>query len=259
MIDTHTHLYVEEFDEDRDAAILRAHEAGVTHLFMPNIDDTSVEPMLKLCHEHQHCYPMIGFHPTSVDGNWRQRLAVVERWLHSGEEFYGIGEVGMDLYWDKTFAHQQMEVLDIQVGWALEHDLPLILHCRDAHREMLDVLAPYKNSRLTGIFHSFTGGLTEAEAMLDFPGFMLGVNGVVTFKNSKLGEVLKSVPLSRLVLETDSPYLAPVPFRGRRNESAYIIKVAEKLSAVYDLPLGDISRISTENALKVFTKLHQSF
>ena len=259
MVDTHTHLYTEEFDADREETIARARDAGLTKLFMPNIDDTTVDAMLNLCHAHPDCYPMIGFHPTSVDADWRKRLKTVEAWLDSDETFYGIGEVGMDLYWDKTFMKEQMEALDIQIGWALDHDLPLILHCRDAHKQMMEVLAPYKRSKLSGIFHSFTGSVEEAEAMLDFENFMLGINGVVTFKNSKLSETLKSIPLSRVVLETDSPYLAPVPYRGRRNESSYIIKVAEKLASAYSVPKDEICRQTTANALKVFTKAAQSF
>ena len=259
MIDTHTHLYTEEFDADREETIARARDAGLTKLFMPNIDDTTVDAMLNLCHAHPDCYPMIGFHPTSVDADWRKRLKTVAAWLDSGETFYGIGEVGMDLYWDKTFMKEQMEALDIQIGWALDHDLPLVLHCRDAHKQMMEVLAPYKRSKLSGIFHSFTGSIEEAETMLDFENFMLGINGVVTFKNSKLSETLKSIPLSRVVLETDSPYLAPVPYRGRRNESSYIIKVAEKLASTYSVPKDEICRQTTANALKVFTKAAQSF
>ena len=259
MIDTHTHLYTEEFDADREETIARARDAGLTKLFMPNIDDTTVQAMLSLCHAHPDCYPMIGFHPTSVDADWRKRLKTVEAWLDSDETFYGIGEVGMDLYWDKTFMKEQMEALDIQIGWALDHDLPLILHCRDAHKQMMQVLTPYKRSKLSGIFHSFTGSIEEAETMLDFENFMLGINGVVTFKNSKLSETLKSIPLSRVVLETDSPYLAPVPYRGRRNESSYIIKVAEKLASAYSVPKDEICRQTTANALKVFTKAAQSF
>lgn len=259
LIDTHTHLFAEEFDGDRELAIIRATEAGVTRLFMPNIDDTSVEAMLALCNSHDGCYPMIGFHPTSVDENWKERLGTVEKWLRSEQVFYGIGEVGMDLYWDKTFKKEQMEVLDIQVKWALEYDLPLIIHCREAYPELLEVLEPYRKTSLTGIFHSFTGTVEDTHKLLEYPGFMFGINGVVTFKKSILPEVLKSVPLKRLVLETDSPYLAPVPYRGKRNESAYLVKVAEKLSEVYDVSLSEIGRVTSENALKVFKNAENSF
>lgn len=259
LIDTHTHLFAEEFDEDRELALIRATEAGVLRLFMPNIDDTSVESMLALCNTHDCCYPMIGFHPTSVDADWKRRLAVVERWLRSEQQFYGIGEVGMDLYWDKTYRKEQMQVLDEQIQWALEYDLPLIVHCREAYPELLEVLEPYAGTSLTGIFHSFTGTAEEATRLLAYKGFMLGINGVVTFKKSTLPEALKEIPLNRLVLETDSPYLAPVPYRGKRNESAYLVKVAEKLSEVYGVSLSEIARITSENALKVFRKAERSF
>lgn len=259
LIDTHTHLFTEEFDADRELAIIRAKEAGVTRLFMPNIDDTSVEAMLALCNSHDGCYPMIGFHPTSVDENWKERLAVVEKWLRSEQTFYGIGEVGMDLYWDKTFRKEQMEVLDIQVKWALEFNLPLIIHCREAYPELLEVLEPYRNTSLSGIFHSFTGTEEDAGRLMEYSRFMLGINGVVTFKKSILPEVLKSVPLSRIVLETDSPYLAPVPYRGKRNESVYLVKIAEKLSEVYGVSMAEIGRITSENALKVFENARNSF
>ena len=260
LVDTHTHLYVEEFDSDRQEVIDRAREAGVSMMFMPNIDDTSVEAMLGLCKTQKDCFPMIGLHPTSIDQDWKKRLKTVERWMVSGEEFVGIGEVGMDLYWDKTYCKEQMYALDVQVGWALERKLPLIIHCREAHKEMMEVLRPYRDSGLTGIFHCFSGSAEEAERLLSFSGFMLGVGGTVTFKKSRLGETLRDiVPLDRLVLETDSPYLAPTPYRGKRNESAYIIKVAEKLSEVYGTSKDEIGRETTANALKVFTKAAPTF
>lgn len=259
LIDTHTHLFVEEFDGDRELALIRANEAGVLRLFMPNIDDTSVEAMLAVCNAHECCFPMIGFHPTSVDADWKKRLANVKKWLHSEQTFYGIGEVGMDLYWDKTFRKEQMQVLDEQIHWALEYDLPLIIHCREAYPELLEVLKPYATVGLSGIFHSFTGTVEEALMLLSYENFMLGINGVVTFKKSTLPDTLKEIPLDRLVLETDSPYLAPVPYRGKRNESAYLVNVADKLSEIYGKPLSEIGRITSENALKVFRKAEKSF
>ena len=252
FIDTHTHLYAEEFDGDRDLAVLRAKEAGVTRMFMPNIDDTTVDDMLSLCASHEGCYPIIGFHPTSVDTNWKQRLSTVKSRLDSPQKFYGIGETGLDLYWDKTYRNEQMEAFDEQIHWALEKDLPLIVHCREAYPELFEVLAPYRETNLRGIFHSFTGTKDEAERLLEYSGFMLGINGVATFKKSTLPDVLPDVPVDRIVLETDSPYLAPVPFRGKRNESAYLLKTAEKLSDIYGLPLETIARTTTENALRVF-------
>ena len=252
FVDTHTHLYVEEFDEDRELALIRAGEAGVARLFMPNIDDTTVDAMLALCRSHEGCYPMIGFHPTSVDADWKARLAAVRRWLDSPQTFYGIGEVGLDLYWDKTYKKEQMQALEIQIEWALEHDLPLVVHCREAYPELFEVLAPYKNTGLRGIFHSFTGTEEEAARLLEYTGFLLGINGVVTFKKSVLPSVLPHVPLGRIVLETDSPYLAPVPYRGKRNESAYLVEVAGKLSEIYSVPLEEIARVTTENACRMF-------
>ena len=173
--------------------------------------------------------------------------------------FYGIGEVGIDLYWDKTFREEQMIVFEEQVKWALEYDLPLIIHCREAYPELLEVLSGYKHTALRGIFHSFTGTSEDAERLLEYESFMLGINGVVTFKKSTLPEVLKNVPLKRVVLETDSPYLAPVPYRGKRNESANLVKVAECLSIIYGVPLSEIASRTTENALKVFTNAEKSF
>ena len=252
FVDTHTHLYVEEFDEDRELALIRAGEAGVARLFMPNIDDTTVDAMLALCRSHEGCYPMIGFHPTSVDADWKAHLAAVRRWLDSPQTFYGIGEVGLDLYWDKTYKKEQMQAFEIQIEWALEHDLPLVVHCREAYPELFEVLAPYKNTGLRGIFHSFTGTEEEAARLLEYTGFLLGINGVVTFKKSVLPSVLPHVPLGRIVLETDSPYLAPVPYRGKRNESAYLVEVAGKLSEIYSVPLEEIARVTTENACRMF-------
>lgn len=258
-IDTHTHLYTEEFDEDREEVLARAAQAGVTHLFMPNIDDTTASRMLQLCETHKGCYPMMGLHPTSVDAHWRERLSVVRGWLEAeAARFVGIGEVGMDLYWDQTFRDAQMQVLDEQVQWALEYRLPLIVHCREAWPELLEVLAPYRDKGLTGIFHSYTGGW-PAEQLLAYDGFMLGINGVVTFKKSTLPDDLKTVPLSRVVLETDSPYLAPVPHRGKRNESAYIGKVADRLAVLYGVPSEEVAIQTTANALKVFMKVSGSF
>lgn len=259
LVDTHTHLYCEEFDEDRELAYIRAREAGVMRLFMPNIDDTTVEALLTFCDAHDCCYPLIGLHPTSVDENWRERLRKVKSSLYSPAKYYGIGEVGLDLYWDQTFKKEQMLALDEQVQWALEHSLPLIVHCRNAYAELLDVLEPYRQSGLTGIFHCFSGTVEEAGHLLEYAGFMLGINGVVTFKSSKLSQVVEKIPLERIVLETDSPYLAPVPYRGRRNESAYLVEVAKKLSEIYGLPLAQIARETTANALKVFKKAEMSF
>ena len=253
LIDSHSHLFLEEFAEDLPQVMARAREAGVTHIFMPNIDSTTIKPMLRVCREYKgYCYPMIGLHPTSVDADYEKELDIVARELASSNEFVAVGEIGMDLYWDKTYLKEQQKALDIQIQWALEYHLPLVLHCREAFPELFEVMEPYKKTELSGIFHSFTGTLEEAGQVLEYARFFFGINGVVTFKKSSLAEVLPHIPLGRIVLETDSPYLAPVPFRGKRNESSYIKNVAMKLAEIYGLDFKDVDRITANNALKVF-------
>lgn len=254
MIDTHSHLFVEEFESDLTQVVTRAEEVGITHIFMPNIDDTSIEAMHDVCSRYPgYCFPMLGFHPTSVDAASMDKVKAMKRYLVEGHPYVAIGEVGMDLYWDKTYLREQQQVLDEQIQWALEWELPVVIHCRNAFPELFEVMDAYKDTPLTGIFHSFTGTAEEAAKLMDYTRFMIGINGVVTFKNSTLPEILKNeVPLDRLVLETDSPYLAPVPHRGRRNESSYVIKVAEKLSVLYGTSFGEIERQTTQNALKIF-------
>lgn len=253
MIDTHTHLFVEEFSEDLPSVIQRAREAGVECVFMPNIDDESLEDMLEVCAQYpEYCYPMLGFHPTSVDAFSMEKVQRMKKLLVPGHPYIAIGEVGLDLYWDKTYLREQQMVLEEQIQWAMEWELPLVIHCREAFPELFDMLKPYKKTGLKGVFHSFTGTIDEAQEALEYDNFVLGINGVVTFKKSTLPEVLKQVPLERLVLETDSPYLAPVPFRGKRNESAFVEKVADKLADIYGISTGEICSITSKNALKVF-------
>ena len=253
MIDTHTHLFVEEFSEDLPSVIQRAKEAGVECVFMPNIDDESLEDMLEVCAQYpEYCYPMLGFHPTSVDAFSMEKVQRMKKLLVPGHPYIAIGEVGLDLYWDKTYLREQQMVLKEQIQWAMEWELPLVIHCREAFPELFDMLKPYKKTGLKGVFHSFTGTIDEAQEALEYDNFVLGINGVVTFKKSTLPEVLKQVPLERLVLETDSPYLAPVPFRGKRNESAFVEKVADKLADIYGISTGEICSITSKNALKVF-------
>ena len=254
MIDTHSHIFSEEFQDDLPEVIARAREVGVEKIFMPNIDDTSLHAMLDVANRYpDYCYPMLGFHPTSVEGPEAiYKVREMKGRLVSGHPYIAIGEVGVDLYWDKTWLKEQQQVLDEQIQWALEWDLPLVIHCRAAFPELVQVLEPYKNTPLSGVFHSFTGTADEACQLMDYPRFMVGVNGVVTFKKSTLPEALREVPLSRVVLETDSPYLAPVPFRGKRNETSYVKRVAIKLAELYDTEIGEVERQTTENALKVF-------
>jgi len=253
MIDTHSHIFEPDFADDLPEIIARAKEIGVEKIFMPNIDDTSVDAMLGVCRQYPgYCFPMLGFHPTSVDADAMPKVKEMKKRLTEGHPYIAIGEVGLDLYWDKTYVKEQQMVLEEQIQWALEWELPLVIHCREAFPELFDVLKPYKETKLTGVFHSFTGAVNEAMELLDYSRFMVGINGVVTFKKSTLPEALKVLPLDCLVLETDSPYLAPVPFRGKRNESSYVKRVAVKLAELYGVEIGEVERQTTANALKVF-------
>lgn len=254
LIDTHSHLFLEEFVEDLPEVIDRARQAGVTSVFMPNIDSTTVEPMLSVCDAYRgYCYPMIGLHPTSVSESYEKELAVMRSYLDADpHRFIAIGEIGLDLYWDKTFLNEQLIAFEKQIEWALEFHLPIVIHSRDAFEYICQVLQPYKGTPLTGVFHSFTGTEEEAARLLEFEGFVLGINGVVTFKKSTLPEALKSVPLQRLVLETDSPYLTPAPNRGKRNESARVSDTLNKVAEIYELTPARVSAITSENALRIF-------
>ncbi|WP_278581489.1 TatD family hydrolase [Bacteroides intestinalis] len=256
LIDTHSHLFLEEFSEDLPQVIERARSAGITHIFMPNIDSTTIDSMLSVCNTYNdYCFPMIGLHPTSVNADYEKELEIVARELKSFNKYIAIGEVGMDLYWDKTFLKEQQIVLDKQINWALEYDLPVVIHCRDAFGYIYNVLEPYKNTSLKGVFHSFTGTDDEAARILEFSGFLIGINGVVTFKKSRLPEVLTKIPLEKIVLETDSPYLTPVPNRGKRNESAYVKDTLMKVSDIYRMSPEAVGSVTSENALKVFGML----
>ena len=234
----------------------RARSEGVTHIFMPNIDSTTIGSMLSVCNTYKgYCFPMIGLHPTSVNAGYEKELEIVTRELKSSNEYIAIGEVGIDLYWDKTFLKEQQIALDKQINWALEYDLPVVIHCRDAFDYIYKVLEPYKNTSLKGIFHSFTGTDEEAARILEFSGFLIGINGVVTFKKSHLPEILAGIPLGKIVLETDSPYLTPVPNRGKRNESAYVKDTLMKVSEIYGMSPEAVGDVTSENALKVFGML----
>ena len=257
LIDSHSHLFLEEFAEDLPEVIRRASDAGISHIFMPNIDSSTLDPLLKVCCDYPNfCYPMVGLHPTSVAENYKNELDVVYQQLQQSQYgFVAIGEIGLDLYWDQTFLKEQLVAFEQQVKWALEYHLPIVVHCREAFSYIYKVLAPYKNSGLRGIFHSFTGNAQEAASMLEFTDFMIGVNGVVTFKKSSVPTVLPKIPLNRLVLETDSPYLTPVPYRGKRNESAFVKYTAAKVAEVYEISLEKVAEVTSNNALKVFGML----
>lgn len=244
FIDTHTHIYTTEFDADRDAVVERALRAGATHLLLPNIDEASIDPMLRLCDRYpDRCLPMMGLHPTELPADPAPLLDAMEQRLAQPDRPYvAVGEVGVDLYWDSSRREDQMEVFRRQAEWAVKYGLPLVVHTRSAHREVVETLRPLA-SALTGVFHCFGGTAAEATELLSlFPGFVLGIGGVLTFKKSALPEILRAeVPLNRLVVETDAPYLAPTPHRGQRNEPAYIPLVVEKLAEVYQLPVEEVA------------------
>lgn len=256
LIDTHSHLFLEEFAEDLEAVIERAQIAGVSHIFMPNIDSATIESLLGVCSRYEnYCFPMIGLHPTSVNENYHSELDVVLKELKSDKKYVAIGEVGMDLYWDKTYEKEQAAVLSKQLEWALDFDLPVVIHCRDAFDSICEVLRKFSGSSLRGIFHSFTGTAAEAMYLMEHFDFLLGINGIVTFKKSTIPDVLKVIPLEKIVLETDSPYLAPVPCRGRRNESANVKYVLLKVAEIYGKTPEEVAKITSESALKVFGML----
>ncbi|MBO7418081.1 MAG: TatD family hydrolase [Bacteroidaceae bacterium] len=254
MIDTHSHLFTEEFDADRAEVLKRAKEEGVSRIYMPNIDETTLDRLLQVCEDNNgYCFPMMGLHPTSVNENFDIALQQVRQCLEAHrDKFVAVGEIGIDLYWDDTFLEQQLEVFDTQIKWALEMNLPIVVHCRKAIHYIYKVLLPYKDTALRGIFHSFTGDSEEAELMLQFERFMIGVNGIVTFKKSAIPAVLPSIPFERIVLETDSPYLTPVPHRGERNESSYIRYTLMKVAEVLSLSPEKVATQTTNNALRMF-------
>ena len=251
LIDTHTHLYAEAFDEDRDAMIQRAIASGITDFFIPAIDSEFTERMFALEKQYpDHMHLMTGVHPTHIKENYKDELEHVSSLL-SERSFCAIGEIGIDLYWDKTFLKEQQEAFDLQINWAKKHKLPFVIHCRDAFDEVFEVLDGHDSKDLSGIFHCFTGNLEQAKKVLTY-NLKLGIGGVVTFKNGKLDQFINQIPLSEIVLETDAPYLAPAPFRGKRNESAYLHEVANKLAEVYDVSFLEIAKTTSKNAFKIF-------
>jgi hydrolase, TatD family len=253
FIDTHSHLFLEEFAEDLPLVMQRAKAAGVSRIYMPNIDCSTIKPLLDTVASYpDYCYPMIGLHPTSVNESFKDELGAMKELLDKPNSFVAIGEVGMDLYWDRTFLKEQQEAFSAQIQWAADYDLPLVIHSRDSFNEVYEIIKENESKHLKGIFHSFTGTIDEAEKLLQFEGFYLGINGVVTFKKSTLSEVLKNIPLERLVLETDSPYLTPAPNRGKRNESANVKDTLLKLASIYQCTPDKVAEITTENALKIF-------
>ena len=252
LIDTHTHSYTEQFDNDRDLVIERAIASGVQKMILPNIDQNSVDSMWQLVHKYpDNCFPTIGIHPCDVQESYEQQLDFVEQELNR-RKYYAIGETGIDLYWDKTTLDRQIKAFEWQIEKAKELQLPIIIHARDSFDEIFEVLDRLQDGTLKGVFHCFTGNKEQAEKIISL-GLFLGIGGVLTFKSSKLSEVLERTDLSHVLLETDSPYLAPVPYRGKRNESSYVNLVAQKLAEVKRISLAELSQVTTANAEKLFS------
>lgn len=256
FIDTHTHLYLDEFASDKMEAMQRTFDAGVEKLIFPNVDLSTIDPMRQLHAIFPNVtYMTMGLHPTEIGETWRSDLKQIKSELDNHRpDYVAIGEVGIDLYWDKTFRNEQIESFSEQVDWAIEYNLPFIIHCREGLPEVLDVLAS-KAEKPSAVFHSFGGTIADVKAIRQVGDFYFGINGVVTFKNSRLSETLPEIGIERIVLETDAPYLAPVPYRGKRNESAYIRKTATKVAECLDLSIDDLSRLTSENAMRLFTKI----
>lgn len=256
FIDTHAHLYDEKFDTDRDEMIRRAIEAGVSRLFLPGVDSESHESLIGLAREWpEHCFAMAGFHPTSANDNpnFRQELDRIDELLKNPPvKFYAVGETGLDLYWSRDFRKEQEEALRFQIELALKYDLPIVLHTRDAFDEIIQVVSEYRSKGIRGVFHSFAGSVEHYRTMRDLGDFYFGIGGVVTYKNSQVAPVVAEMELADIVLETDAPYLPPVPFRGKRNECAYIPYIAEKIAEIKHVPVEEIARITTSNAKKLF-------
>jgi TatD DNase family protein len=251
ITDTHTHLYSKQFDEDRERMMLRALDNGVSRFFIPAIDSSYTESMLRLENDYpKNVFLMMGLHPTSVKENYLEELTLVKDWLDR-RSFYAIGEIGIDLYWDTSFLQQQQDAFKTQIRWAKEKNLPIVIHCRNSFDEIFEVLEEEKDDKLFGIFHCFTGSLDQAQRAISY-NMKLGIGGVVTFKNGGIDKFLHEIPINNIVLETDSPYLAPVPFRGKRNESSYIVKVLDKLVDIYKLTPQEVALVTTQNSIEIF-------
>lgn len=252
LIDTHTHLYLQQFDEDRDAMIKRAIEAGVKRFYLPGIDSEHTQSMLDLETQYPNiCYAMPGLHPCSVGENVDSELGIVKKMLDEPRQWCAIGEIGLDLYWDKTFFEQQKYAFRTQIRWAKEYNLPIVIHSRDATNECIEIVAEEKTDNLRGVFHCFGDSLETAQKIIDL-GFYVGIGGVLTFKKAGLDIVAKDIPLDKIILETDAPYLAPVPYRGKRNESSYIALVAQKLAEVKDITIKEVANVTSNNALRLY-------
>lgn len=250
MIDTHAHIYLDQFEKDIDEVLERSQEVGVEKIYMPNIDHTSIDAMLELEHKSDLCISMMGLHPCSVDKKFEKELYLVEEWLEK-RKWSAIGEIGTDLYWDKTHWEQQKEAFNIQCKWAVKYDRPVVIHCRESIDETIELVKNLKEDSLRGVFHCFSGNVDQARKIVEL-GFYLGIGGVATFKNGGLDKVLPDIDLKHLVLETDSPYLAPVPNRGKRNEPSYLELVSNRIAELKNISIEEVKEQTTLNAKNLF-------
>ena len=253
MIGTHAHIYSSKFDEDRDEVVDRAEKKGVKYLLLPNIDLDSIGPMIDLCNSHKNCIPMMGLHPCSIDAGYSNTLEKIRIELfNSKEQYIAVGEIGIDLYWDQKYVQEQSDAFRLQIQWAKELKLPIVIHARESYPEIFKVLDKENDADLKGVFHCFSGTENDAQHILSYGGFKMGIGGTITYKKSKLPDVIKNIALEHILLETDSPYLAPRPFRGKRNESSYLTYVVTKLSEIYECSENEIIEKTTLNAEELF-------
>lgn len=251
FIDTHSHIYSEEFSTDRDDVVTRARHAGIDRIVLPNIDSSSIKPMLDLTDsEPGYFFPLIGLHPTSVKEDYKKELQIIEYWLGK-RKFWGIGEIGIDLYWDRTHLAEQLEAFRIQIDWAKLLKIPIAIHVRDSFKEVMEVLHEKKDDSLRGVFHSFTGTLEQANEIIEL-GFKIGLGGIITFKKSGLDGVVPEIGLQNILLETDSPWLAPVPHRGRRNECSYLPSIAARIADLHNIDIDKVAKVTSQNAEELF-------
>lgn len=253
FIDTHTHLFASEFQDDIDIVVKNAINSGVSKMLLPNIDSSTTNNMLQLCNKYpQHCFPMIGLHPCSVKkDNIDKEILHVEEMLNKNK-FIAIGEIGLDLYWDKSSLSYQKVAFESQIKLAKKYQLPIVIHVRDSFNEAIEIVEKLNNENLSGVFHCFTGNIQEAERIINLQNFYLGIGGVVTFKNGGINKIINQISLDNIILETDSPYLTPTPFRGKRNESKYLVNIAQKMSEIYEIDINEIANKTSSNAINLF-------
>ena len=253
FIDTHTHLFASEFKDDIDIVVKNAINGGVSKMLLPNIDSSTTNNMLQLCNKYpQHCFPMIGLHPCSVKkDNIDKEILHVEEMLNKNK-FIAIGEIGLDLYWDKSSLSYQKIAFESQIKLAKKYQLPIVIHVRDSFNEAIEIVEKLNNENLSGVFHCFTGNIQEAERIINLQNFYLGIGGVVTFKNGGINKIINQISLDHIILETDSPYLTPTPFRGKRNESKYLVNIAQKMSEIYEIDINEIANKTSSNAINLF-------